>query len=169
MSPYMIFSPIRWQFISMCLVLSWNTCSFIKPVSTIYLSSTVYNSPLELVFVDLWGPVSLESSCGFFIICVDAFSKYTWIYPLKSKSDTFKTITQFKAMIEILLMNHKFKGVKSRRWVSSFDKILCWFGDSSHSCLSLYPSSKWECWDLRESTHIVETGLSLLAHAKLPY
>ncbi|CAI8593714.1 unnamed protein product [Vicia faba] len=53
-----------------------------------YASNTNYIKPFELVFCDLWGPAPVASSCGYtyFLTCVDAFSLYTWIYPLKLKS-----------------------------------------------------------------------------------
>lgn len=77
-----------------------------------HTSTTVYTSPLQLVFVDLWGPASVQSTCGYhyFLTCVDAFSKYTWIYPLKAKSEAYTIFTQFKTMAE-LQYNHKLKAV----------------------------------------------------------
>lgn len=77
-------------------------------------SNTVYTTPLELIFSDLWGPAPIESSCGFkyILTCVDAFSRYTWVYPLKAKSDTFTTFLQFKAMVE-LQFNTKLKAVQT--------------------------------------------------------
>ncbi|MEX5523374.1 hypothetical protein, partial [Bacillus cereus] len=56
-------------------------------------STTEYSTPFELVFADLWGPAALESSSGYyyFLTCVDAYTKYTWIFPLKQKSETFST------------------------------------------------------------------------------
>nr|KYP63396.1 Retrovirus-related Pol polyprotein from transposon TNT 1-94 [Cajanus cajan] len=52
-------------------------------------STTVYSKPLELVFLDVWGPASLDSSCGYlyFLTCVDACTRYLWIYLLHRKSD----------------------------------------------------------------------------------
>ncbi|XP_057452779.1 uncharacterized protein LOC130744625 [Lotus japonicus] len=66
-------------------------------------STTVYTSPLELIFADLWGPASIESSAGYFyfLTCVDAFSRFTWIYPIKRKSDTCYVFLQFQAMAEL--------------------------------------------------------------------
>lgn len=68
-----------------------------------HASTTVYTKPLELVFAYLWGPSSVESSCGYvyFLTCVDAYSRYTWIYPLKRKSDTYQTFLLFQSMVEL--------------------------------------------------------------------
>jgi len=62
------------------------------------LSQTVYFAPLELIYSDLWGPSHISSSNGFsyYISFVDAYSKFTWIYFLKNKSETFSIFQQFK-------------------------------------------------------------------------
>jgi histone deacetylase 1/2 len=41
-------------------------------------------APLELVFSDVWGPAPILSSDGFcyFVIFVDAYTKFIWFYPL---------------------------------------------------------------------------------------
>ena len=68
-----------------------------------YASKMKYTKPLELIFCDLWGPAPVESSCGYtyFLTCVDAYSRYTWIYPLKFKSHTLFTFQNFKTMVEL--------------------------------------------------------------------
>ena len=35
----------------------------------------------------------------FYLVLVDEFTKFTWVYLLKHKSDTFKVFTQFQAMV----------------------------------------------------------------------
>ncbi|KAL5854003.1 hypothetical protein ACOSQ4_003805 [Xanthoceras sorbifolium] len=49
--------------------------------------------PLELVYSDVWGPAPLLSSEGYryYIIFVDACTRFTWLYPLKLKSDELAT------------------------------------------------------------------------------
>jgi histone deacetylase 1/2 len=72
-----------------------NSCSIAKshplPSST---SHTQYNFPLELVFFDVWGPSSVESTCGFlyFLTCFDACTKFTWIFPLQKKSEVLSKV-----------------------------------------------------------------------------
>jgi histone deacetylase 1/2 len=68
-------------------------------------SHTVYHKPLELVFSDLWGPSLSPStfSYSYYIYFVAAYSKFTWIYLLKSKSDALLSFKQFKSMVELQL------------------------------------------------------------------
>lgn len=53
-------------------------------------SKTEYHAPFDLVFSDLWGPAPYESTDGFsyYVTFVDAFTRFTWNYFLKSSSDT---------------------------------------------------------------------------------
>ncbi|KAL3019578.1 hypothetical protein AAZX31_05G093600 [Glycine max] len=49
-------------------------------------SSTSVYSPLELIFTNLWGPshVTSYASYTYYVSFIDAFSRYTWIFPIKS-------------------------------------------------------------------------------------
>lgn len=40
------------------------------------------------------------SGCKFYAIFVDDFSWYSWIFPLKHKSDVFDCFVKFKSLIE---------------------------------------------------------------------
>jgi histone deacetylase 1/2 len=58
--------------------------------------------PLELIFSDVWGPAPLFSSDGYlyFIIFVDAYTKYIWYYPIVAKSNVYSIFHQFQTLIE---------------------------------------------------------------------
>jgi hypothetical protein len=47
-------------------------------------------APLELVFFDVWGlaPVSV-GRFKYYVSFIDDYSKFTWFYLLKNKSDVF--------------------------------------------------------------------------------
>ena len=55
------------------------------PYSTSYHVTTV---PLELIHSDVWGP-AIASSGGYkyYVSFVDDYTRFTWIYLLKHKSD----------------------------------------------------------------------------------
>lgn len=43
--------------------------------------SRVYASPLELIHLDIWtSPIPSMSGCGFYVIFVNDFSRFTWLY-----------------------------------------------------------------------------------------
>lgn len=58
--------------------------------------------PLELIYSDVWGPSPTRSLDGYsyYLIFVDHFSKYVWLYPMKNKSDVFSIFIQFKSIVE---------------------------------------------------------------------
>ena len=64
------------------------------PISTI--SST---KPFELIHCDIWGPHKKISYSGarYFLTIVDDFSRYTWIFLMRHKSETQSNIRTFFA------------------------------------------------------------------------
>jgi hypothetical protein len=59
-------------------------------------SSSVSTSPLQLIFSDVRGPAS-ETFGGFkyYVSFINDYSKFTWIYLLKKKSDLFQKFRDF--------------------------------------------------------------------------
>ena len=59
-------------------------------------------SPFELVHTDLWGVTPEESVNGFryYVVFVDHFTCFTWLYLLTHKSIMLAKFVQFKAMVE---------------------------------------------------------------------
>ena len=57
---------------------------------------------LELVHNDVFGPMSVPSLGGskYYMSSIDDFSRITWIYFLKEKSEVFKRFLEFKALVE---------------------------------------------------------------------
>lgn len=69
-------------------VRSCQVCSLSKPAQNTklgLLSSEVAERPLEKVFIDYVGPFP-RSKLGnkFLLVCVDAFSKFVWLFPLRN-------------------------------------------------------------------------------------
>jgi hypothetical protein len=57
---------------------------------------------LELVGSDVFGPVTIPSLGGsrYYVSFINDFSKMTWIYFLKKKSEVFKRFLEFKSLVE---------------------------------------------------------------------
>ncbi|KAJ9547172.1 hypothetical protein OSB04_019715 [Centaurea solstitialis] len=62
------------------------------------------SSPLQLLHMDLFGPVNVQSIAGkkYTLVIVDEFSRYTWVFFLRSKSDAPEEIILFVRKIEKL-------------------------------------------------------------------
>jgi hypothetical protein len=55
-------------------------------------------TPFDLIFSDVWGPAHIVSSDAFcyFVIYIDAHTKYIWYYPLVAKSNIFSIFHRFQ-------------------------------------------------------------------------
>jgi transposase InsO family protein len=109
------------------------------------------------------------SSAGnrYYISFLDAFSRYTWLFPMNNKSDVCAIFIQFQKNVE-RYFNSKIKIIQSD-WGSeyrSLSKILANQGISHRlSCPHTHQQNGVvEC----KHHHIVETGLALLSHASVP-
>jgi transposase InsO family protein len=60
------------------------------------------SAPLDLIHSDLMGPFPHPSinKARFVLIFVDDFSRFTWIYFLRQKSEVFQHLKDFKALVE---------------------------------------------------------------------
>ena len=132
-------------------------------------SSTSVYSPLELIFTDLWGPSHLTSDSGFkyYVSFVDAFSRYTWILPIKTKAETTSVFQNFKSSVELQL-NIKIKCVQSDRGVEyrPFAALLASYG-ISHRLICPHIHHQNGVVE-KKHRHIVDLGFTLLRHATLP-
>ena len=81
--------------------------------SNAYHHSTRTKQPLELIHSDICRPFSdLLSGSRYMLSFTNDFSRFSWIYFLKRKSDTLLRFQQFKAMVE-LQSSHKLKAIRS--------------------------------------------------------
>ncbi|KAJ9542306.1 hypothetical protein OSB04_028812 [Centaurea solstitialis] len=62
------------------------------------------SSPLQLLHMDLFGPVNVQSIAGkkYTLVIVDEYSRYTWVFFLRSKSDAPEEIILFARKMERL-------------------------------------------------------------------
>jgi len=77
-------------------------------------SNIVYFAHLELVYIDIWGcsPVEATSGVKYYIAFLNAYSKYTWLYLLHSKSQFSYVFTRFKQYDENQT-NYKIKYIQT--------------------------------------------------------
>nr|KYP65578.1 Retrovirus-related Pol polyprotein from transposon TNT 1-94 [Cajanus cajan] len=66
------------------------------------ISQIVYHTPLELVYIYLWGTSPMQSinDFSYFISFVGVYSHFTWIYLLKQKFDALIAFKHLKSMVE---------------------------------------------------------------------
>ena len=66
------------------------------------LSKTKTSAPLELVHSDLCGKMGQKSLGGaeYFLTFLDDYTHYTWVYPIKTKDQTFEVFKEWQAEVE---------------------------------------------------------------------
>ncbi|KAK8951198.1 hypothetical protein KSP39_PZI004131 [Platanthera zijinensis] len=65
-------------------------------------SQTRSKAPLEVIHGDLMGLTATASLGGsrYMLVLIDDYSRYTWVYFLKEKSEAFRLFVEFKELVE---------------------------------------------------------------------
>jgi histone deacetylase 1/2 len=125
------------------------------------------SAPLKLIFSDVWGltPLFSSDSYRYFVIFVDAYTKYVWYYPLVAKSDVYSVFHQFQTLVE-RQFSLKIKSVQTD-WGSEYRKLSTFFQTVGIHHHLICPHTHEQNGTVeRRYRHIVETGLTLLGNAK---
>jgi histone deacetylase 1/2 len=133
------------------------------------LSTHVIKVPLELIYSDVWGPAQTTTSGhNYYVSFIDACSRFTWIYLLHRNSDVFNVFLQFQTHVERLL-GHKIRHVQSD-WGGEYRNLNIFFQKLGIAHRVACPHTHQQNGAAeRKHRHIVETSLTLLAHALVPF
>ena len=132
------------------------------------ISVSASTSPLQIIFSDVWGPAPTSvGRFSYYVSFIDDYSKFTWIYLLKKRSDVFQVFINFQNLVERKL-NSKIIAMQTD-WGGEYEKLNSFFqqiGISHHvSCPHTHQQNGSA---ERKHRHIVEVGLALLANASMP-
>ncbi|KAK0593671.1 hypothetical protein LWI29_001354 [Acer saccharum] len=132
------------------------------------ISTLISNKPFEILFTDVWGPAHIQSfdKNKYYVIFVDYFSKYTWLFPLKNKSDVPTVFRRFKLFVENFF-NTRIKTVYSdgSGEAQSLGLDLQNLGIQH---LKSPPHTPEHVGTAERKHRHVETALTLLHHASMP-
>lgn len=139
-----------------------------KPPATLSENYCTSSAPLDLVFSDVWGPAPTSvRKHDFYVIFIDDYSKFTCIYLVHHKPEVFQKFHDFQNLVE-RMFNRKIVAVQTD-WGGEYQRLNSFFqhiGISHHvSCPYAHQQNGSA---ERKHQHIVEVGLSLLAHASMP-
>ena len=120
------------------------------------------------MFSDVWGPaVETVGRKKYYVSFIDDFSKFTWIYLIKHKSEVFQKIHDFQHLVE-RQFDRKILALQTD-WGGEYVKLNSFFtriGISHHvSCPHAHQQNGSA---ERKHRHIAEVGLALLAGASMP-
>ena len=85
------------------------------------------NAPFQIIHSDVWGPSPILSFHGYryFIVFIDDFTRFSWIYFLKNKSDVYSTFLNFESYVH-RQFNSKILAFHSD-WGGEFQKLHSYF------------------------------------------
>ena len=131
-------------------------------------SSILSSRPLQYIFTDLWSsPIISVDGFKYYLVLVDHYSRYTWLYPLKLKSQVKETFTAFKPLVE-----NQFSTKIGTLYSDNSGKFIALrqlLTEAGISHLTSPPHTpEHNGVSERKHRHIVETGLTLLTHAHMP-
>jgi histone deacetylase 1/2 len=123
---------------------------------------------LDLIFSDVWGPAPTSvGKNNYYVSFIDDHSKFTWIYLLRHKSEVFSCFSDFQNLVE-RQFGRKILKVQSD-WGGEYQTLNSFFRrigiEHQISCPHTHQQNGFA---ERKHRHIVEIGLSLLAHASMP-
>ncbi|KAJ9565708.1 hypothetical protein OSB04_001674 [Centaurea solstitialis] len=154
--------------------LQCESCQFSKH-QRIHLSPRVCNkrasSPFELVHSDVWGPCPVTSKLGFkyFVTFVDDYSRTTWLYFMKNRSEVFTHFcslnaeikTQFKVSIQTIRSDN------AKKYLSqTFQSYMLQNGILHESSCVDTPAQNGVAE--RKNRHLLEVARALLFHMTVP-
>ncbi|KAL2928850.1 Retrovirus-related Pol polyprotein from transposon RE1 [Bienertia sinuspersici] len=135
------------------------------------LSTSIAQNKFELLHVDLWGPYRVKTITGqrYFLTILDDFSRATWTYLIKSKTEVASVLKKFLLLIE----NHFNVTVKIIRSdngtgiIQEECKVL--FGGKGILHQRSAPRTPQQNGRVeRNYRHLVETARAMRLHAGLP-
>ncbi|KAJ4758161.1 polyprotein [Rhynchospora pubera] len=124
-------------------------------------------APLELLHSDVWGPAPVLTDSGFryFLVFVDDFTRFTWIFFLKSKDEVVKVFSSFKLQVENLLGTN----IKVLRTDggTEFKPITRLFPQLVHQTTCPHTPEQNGVAE-RKHRHILELSLAVINHGCIP-
>jgi hypothetical protein len=132
-------------------------------------SHRISTHPLELIHSDVWtSPILSLGGCKYYVLFVDDYSRFSWLYPLKLKSDVLSCFAQFKILVENLF-SCSIKQLQTDNGGEYASMAFKHF-TATHGILHRFTcpyTSEQNGISERKHRHITETALSLLAQSHL--
>lgn len=124
----------------------------------------------ELVYSDLWecSPIIDINGAKYCVLFIDAYTRFTWIYMLKTKSEVLSVFTKFKAMIETQFST-KIKALQTDGGGEFCALTFILNTSGIIHCISCPYTPQKNGNVERKNRYVVEVGLYLLAHSHVPH
>ncbi|CAL5418427.1 unnamed protein product [Camellia sinensis] len=149
-----------------------DACELAKHKRTCYPSINKRSTfPFMLIHTDVWGPSPVVSTSGYrwFVTFIDCFSRVTWIYLLRTKSEVFSCFQTFHKMVTNLF-NAQIKILRSDNGTEYVDGVFRAYLEE-HGILyqtSCVGTPQQNGVAERKNGHLLEVARSLLFTMNVP-
>ena len=149
--------------------LSCSQCLINKSHKLPFTNSSINSSrPLEYIFTDVWSShITSIDNYHYYLVLIDHFSRYTWLYPLKKKSQVKEVFIAYKALVE-----NRFQAKIGTLFSDNggeYVALRSFLSEHGISHLTSPPHTpQHNGVSERKHRHIVETGLTLLSASSMP-
>ena len=134
-------------------------------------SESISNSIFKLIYSDVWGPSPVASISGsrYFVIFIDDYSRYSWIFPMKSRSKILPIYSNFAKIVETQFSKRikTFRSDNALEYTQyRFQALLHSYGTVHH--LTCPGTSQQNGRAERKLCHILDIVRALLLSTKVP-
>lgn len=149
-----------------------SSCQMGKSCRLPFISpATRCDEPFTKIHSDLWGP---SPDCSteifrYYVIFIDVYSRFTWLYPFKKKSEFFACFIHFHKYVECQFNKKIQKFQSDGGGEYSSDEFRDYL--SSHGIIhqvSFPTTPEQNGFEERKHKNIQELGLTMMLHANIP-
>ena len=142
-----------------------------QPALPFNTSKSISTDIFDLIHSDVWGPSYISSIGGsrYFVVFVDDYSRYSWIFNMKHRSKLLQVYSNFAKMVETQFS----KRIKIFQYDNALEYIQYVFQAVLHSYGTVHQltcpgTSQQNGRTKRKLRHILDTIYALLLSAKVP-
>jgi len=132
-------------------------------------STRCTSDSLELIHSDVWtSPIPSLSGCTYYVLFVDDYSRFTWLYPILNKSEVYPYFVKFKLLVENMFSTKikQFQFDNGGEYTSNQFKHLFTQNGVLHRLTCPYTSQQNGIAE-RKHRHAMEICLTLLTQSRL--
>lgn len=165
-------TPLKLSSRNFVTLLAYSSTTRVKSKRLPFQPSTrVTTTPLELIRCDIWGPSPTLFDLGYkyYILFIDDFSRFHWIYPMTTRAESIVCFKHFKQLNENLL-SCKIKTFQTDGALELVQGSLRKFLDDSGIavCVSWPHTPQQNGVAERKHRHITDMGNTMAFQACLP-
>ena len=134
-------------------------------------SSITSSRPLQYVFSDVWSsPITSVENHKYYLVLVDHYTRYTWLYPLSKKSQVRDVFIAYKALVEKHFQTPLTTLYSDKD--GEFIALRSYLTEHGIAHLTTPPgpphTPEHNGLSERKHRHVVETGMTLMSQAGIP-